>query len=141
MKRINAVLTASLVALSLASSGEALADHHGGHGGRGGAGVGIGLVLGLGLGLELASPYYGPAYYYPSPYYYAPPPYYYPPPVVVAPYVPPVYVEQGDYARSVPDQPPASWYYCAGSKAYYPYVRQCPEGWQRVSPQPPPPAP
>ncbi len=136
MKLVNAVLVGSMVALGLAANGPALADRHGGHGG---AGVGVGVILGLGLGLELARPYYGPGYYYPypAPYYYAPPPYYYPPPVA-PPYAPaPVYIEQEGYAQTVPAQPPGGWYYCPGSKAYYPYVRQCPEGWQRVSPQPP----
>ena len=33
-------------------------------------------------------------------------------------------------------QPADSWYYCADSKAYYPYVKDCPGGWQRVSPTP-----
>src|SRR5215831_359247 len=31
----------------------------------------------------------------------------------------------------------SSWYYCKGAKAYYPYVRECPSGWQAV-PQTPP---
>ena len=29
-----------------------------------------------------------------------------------------------------------AWYYCQGSNAYYPYVRECPTGWQQVAPQP-----
>ncbi len=28
------------------------------------------------------------------------------------------------------------WYYCAESRAYYPYVQQCAAGWQQVTPQP-----
>lgn len=31
----------------------------------------------------------------------------------------------------------SSWYYCENAKAYYPYVRECPSGWQAV-PQTPP---
>ena len=27
---------------------------------------------------------------------------------------------------------PGDWYYCDSSKAYYPYVQQCPEGWSTV---------
>lgn len=44
----------------------------------------------------------------------------------------PVYVE-----RSPPAEPPAPvwWYWCAEAKAYYPYVKECPGGWQRVPPQ------
>lgn len=32
---------------------------------------------------------------------------------------------------------PSSWYYCAPAQGYYPYVPQCPEGWQPVAPVPP----
>jgi hypothetical protein len=57
------------------------------------------------------------AYYPPPlPYYYDYPPAYYP---TVAP------PQQG------------YWYFCPSANAYYPYVQQCPEGWQPVVPQPP----
>lgn len=58
----------------------------------------------------------------PRPYYYWPgywPGYYYPP-VVAAPVV----------------AAPAYWYYCAPLAAYYPYVAECPAGWQLVEPHP-----
>jgi hypothetical protein len=29
---------------------------------------------------------------------------------------------------------PGPWYYCASANAYYPYVAECPEGWQTVAP-------
>lgn len=29
------------------------------------------------------------------------------------------------------------WYYCTSAQAYYPYVKQCPEGWQQVPATPP----
>jgi hypothetical protein len=35
--------------------------------------------------------------------------------------------------------PPAGtpfWYFCASANAYYPYVADCPEGWQEVVPEP-----
>jgi hypothetical protein len=53
---------------------------------------------------------------------------------VVAPSAPPTYLQQAPQA-----QVPAEnwWYYCADAKGYYPYVRECPGGWQRVSPTPP----
>lgn len=54
------------------------------------------------------------------PYYYAPAPVYYAPP-------PPAYVEA---------PPQQYWYYCASARAYYPYVQDCPGGWQRVVPTP-----
>jgi hypothetical protein len=107
-------LTLAAVLLALLSSGLAYA------GGHHGPNVRFGVVVG-------GPPWFGPAYY-PS-YYY--PPYYAPMPVS-----PPVYIEQGE-AQPVP-RPQGYWYYCAEAKGYYPYVKDCPGGWQRVAPQPPP---
>jgi hypothetical protein len=70
--------------------------------------------------------YYPPAYYPPAPAYY---------PTIPYPAPAPAYIEQPvESAR----QPSANdyWYYCAGSAAYYPYVKECPGGWQVVSPRP-----
>jgi hypothetical protein len=78
------------------------------------------VFFGVGIGVPL----WGPAYY-PYGYY---PPYYYEPRTVVVPAQPQRYIEQS--------QPADAWYYCAESKAYYPYVKDCPGGWQRVSPTP-----
>jgi hypothetical protein len=96
-------------------------------------------------------PYWGPAYprpyYYPRPFYsgpYYPGPYLYGDPfyspapvVVVPPPEPSVYIEQSDSAAGQV-QPPAQqyWYFCRGSNRYYPYVKECPGGWQTVLPQP-----
>jgi hypothetical protein len=104
------------LALGVALAGPAFA--HGG--GR--------VHFGLYLGGPVGYPYYYPPAYYPSPYYY-------PPAVVVQPSSPPVYVERDDAA---PESAPSTayWYYCAESKTYYPYVKHCPGGWQRVAPQP-----
>ena len=55
-------------------------------------------------------------YFYPAPVYPYP-----------DPYVPPAVV-----SRSA-----GYWYYCGSANAYYPYVAQCPEGWQPVVPQAP----
>jgi hypothetical protein len=97
-----------------ALAGPALADSH--------------VRLGVSVGVPL---YTDP--YYPGPYYY---PYYNAPPrIVVVPTAPPTYIERGDAEREAPAS--AYWYYCAESKAYYPYVKHCPGGWQRVTPQPP----
>lgn len=73
----------------------------------------------------------------PAPWYYAPPPVYYPyyPPVVVAP-PPSAYVEQAPSNVYSTRPAPAVYYYCAASQGYYPYVRDCPEGWQQVPAQP-----
>ena len=39
-------------------------------------------------------------------------------------------------AQTAPQSEQASfWYYCNDAKAYYPYVRECPSGWQKVVPQ------
>ena len=32
------------------------------------------------------------------------------------------------------------WYWCESSKKYYPYVKECAGGFERVPPQPVPPA-
>jgi len=95
---------------------------------RGGPGWwGVGLGLGLGWGV----PYYGgyPGYY--------------------GQYDPQVVVEQGPQYQVQPVAPlpgavapgngqaPSTWYYCDSSRAYYPYVSQCAEGWRAVPAVPP----
>lgn len=75
------------------------------------------------FGVFVGMPYY-------QPYYYVPP--YYPQVIVVPAPQPLVYTQQS--APAVQSQ--GDWYYCAGSQAYYPYVRECPSGWQRVPAQP-----
>jgi hypothetical protein len=87
--------------------------------------------FGLVIGVPLAWPGYYRPYY--SPYY---PPYYYDPPVVAVPSSPPVYIERAD-AGAAPAQS-NYWYYCDNPQGYYPYVKECPAGWQKVVPQPPP---
>jgi hypothetical protein len=102
---------------------------------------------GYGFGIYLGAPYY-PYPYYPYPYYpYYPYPYYaypYYPPVVVetAPAEPPVYIEQGTPQLSAPQEPSQEansyWYHCAKPDGYYPYVKECPSGWEKVKPMPTP---
>jgi hypothetical protein len=113
------VLAAVLVVAAMMASGTALA-----HGGR----VSVGVGFGFGF----------PGYWgYPGPYYPAAYPYYYDPyyyPAYGYPAVPTTYVEQA----APPAQPQAQWwYYCSQAGAYYPYVRECAGGWQRVAPTPP----
>jgi len=122
-----AILASILVLLGAVASGSAMAQRYG-HGGN----VRFGFYFGV--------PFYGPGYY-PAPYYTYPP-YAYPGPAYgyppAAAFSSPTYVEQGPPAASpAPAQPQADWYYCADSKAYYPYARECPGGWQRVPAQPP----
>jgi hypothetical protein len=92
--------------------------------GRSGARVHLGFHFGVPLG----SAWYHPWYYYPPPTYYP----YYRAPIVVQPASPPVYVERSD----VVPEGTASWYYCRDANGYYPYVRQCPGGWERVPARP-----
>lgn len=102
-----------LIVLLLAGIGGAWA-----HGGR----IGVGVHFG---------PYWGPGWY-------SPPPYYYRPQVVVVPAQPMVYIEQEPGVPAETANRPLEhyWYYCAASKAYYPYVKECPAGWQKVLPHP-----
>jgi hypothetical protein len=117
MKLFKSLFALLLLAAAMSSS-SAWADRYY----HGGPRVGVGVVIG------------GPGYWrYPDPYYY--PPYAYPyPPVVVTPAQPPVYIEQ----QQAQPQAPSDWFYCRNPEGYYPYVKQCPGGWQRVAPQPPP---
>lgn len=116
-------LTKFIIALLLLGAGgvgNAWADHR--------SHLHFGVVIG---------PYWGPSYYAPYPYYY--PPYY--PPVVVERAAPQVYIEQQS-AAPAPAAPMAAapvnyWYYCAAAKGYYPYINECPGGWQKVLPRPP----
>ena len=105
---------------------------HGGHDWHSNVGVGIVFDPFLFMPGYYPRPYYYPPYYY-SPYYASP--YYYPPAVVTVPAEPPVYIERGEVAEPAP-QASASWYYCADPQGYYPYVKQCPGGWQAVAPLP-----
>jgi hypothetical protein len=133
MKWPKSALIMALVLSGIVSSGPVLAAggghgrYYGGHGGYHG---------GVRFGVYLGGPVFWPGYYYPPAYfprYYSPyyPPYY--PPVVVPP-SPSVYIEQGS-SQTAP-APSNWWYYCADSNAYYPYVKECPAGWQRVAPLP-----
>jgi hypothetical protein len=127
------LLTGTLAAQTAFADGPYRGGYHGGY--RGGYGGGhwhssFGFYFGVPIG---GYPYYAPYY---SPYYY--PAYsYYSAPVVVQQQSP-VYVEQNPQpaASAQPSAPAGYWYYCAGSNAYYPYVKECPAGWQRVAPQP-----
>lgn len=144
-----AVGTLVLVLFGTSASSSAMAQHRG-HGG--------GVRFGISLGFPLYSPsyypapYYAypyayPAYAYPAPAYaYAAPAYAYPgsaytyPAPMLGSSSPPTYVEQGVaqvQAAPAPVQAQGDWYYCAASRAYYPYASKCPGGWQRVPAQPP----
>ena len=119
MKKITALCVA--VSLTLGSIGSAQADwgRHGGHGGhrphygggyRGGPGwVGPAAILAI-TGLAIGAAAYSQS-------------------VRAAP----IYVEpQRAYQPPPPDS--GNWYYCNSAGQYYPYIQNCPEGWQSVMP-------
>lgn len=125
-KSICSFLTVTFTLLLFAASGQAFRG--GGGGGGGGFGWGWGSLLGLGLGIgiaEMSRPY--PGYYYPTP--------------VVVEQAPTVYMQQSPAAFAPAHQEPTYWYYCQESQSYYPYVKQCPNGWMTVVPSPPAPVP
>ena len=121
-KKTVLALVVLLMGSVLAESAFARHRHH--HGPR--------ISFGIGFG----APFYSPFYYAPYPYY----PRYYPAPVVVE--REPVYVErdpvpaQPAQPQAQPQAPAGYWYYCSESGGYYPYVKECAGGWQRVAPQP-----
>jgi hypothetical protein len=89
--------------------------------------------------------YYGGPYWwggvtYGAPYGYWPPygAVYAPPPVVTVP-APPVYIERSADPAPAPSAAPAGewWYLCTNPRGAYPYVRECPGGWERVPAVPP----
>ncbi len=108
-------------------------------GGRGGHGGGHSYGARIGVGIALGAPIYGLGYYS-APYYsypYAYPAYAYPAPAYAYPgpaMAPAQYVQQG--APQAAPAPQQDWFFCPNSNAYYPYVRECPSGWQRVPSQP-----
>ncbi|MBD5802138.1 hypothetical protein AZOA_15640 [Azoarcus sp. Aa7] len=97
----------------------------------------LGVHIGIPLFWGWPGPYYGYSpyrYYEPYPYYGYPSYYAYPPAVTV-PSSPPVYIERDD---ADDDRKSAGnyWYYCDRPEGYYPYVKECPGGWERVAPRP-----
>ncbi|MCX7089548.1 MAG: hypothetical protein NTV00_16035 [Methylococcales bacterium] len=101
----------------------------GGHGGGGFGGYrGGGISLGYGFGYGPYGGYggYGGGY---GGYGYAYPP------VIAVPATPPVYIQR----NVAPPPEPNYWYYCRNAGGYYPYIRDCPGGWEKVAPQPPAP--
>lgn len=152
MRSFKPILIVSVLALSLLTSGMAVAERSSGGGGykgghsRGGhkgsyyrGGGHRHSYYRSGVDVVIGGSFWGPPWYYPPYYYYQPyySPYSYPysyAPAVEMPSSPPDYIEQ-----SQPDPPAPSgvWFYCPESKTYYPYVKECPGGWQTVPSEPP----
>jgi hypothetical protein len=59
-------------------------------------------------------------------------------PAYAYPYPSHAYPPATEYAPSYVPPEPAYWYFCPDSRAYYPYVQQCPTAWLKVVPQPAP---
>jgi hypothetical protein len=56
---------------------------------------------------------------------------------IVVQQAPTVYIEQQQQAAPSPAQlDPNFWYYCHNPAGYYPYVKDCATGWQKVTPTP-----
>jgi len=70
-------------------------------------------------------------------YYYTAPIYPYPDPYVPGPVV---VVQQQSQTPPPPTEAPTQyWYHCSAPEGYYPYVPECPGGWQAVPATPPAP--
>jgi hypothetical protein len=123
MHRAGKISILAALALAMMASVPALA-RGGGHHHHHRSSVSVGFAFGY------------PGYWgYPYPAYaYYPPAYYYPPSTYYSS-SPPVYVERGD-AYTPAERSQGYWYFCPETNTYYPYVKQCAGGWQKVSPQP-----
>lgn len=107
-----------MVCCMYSSNNWAWGHHHGGHFGFYGAPI-VGFGLGYGLG---AYPYgYGGYGYSPPAVIVAPPP------------APTTYIQQAPVVQQAQTN---YWHYCSNPQGYYPYVKQCPGGWQLVPPTP-----
>jgi hypothetical protein len=141
--RGTAVLTLAAAMLMISTQADARGGHHGrGHHGHARFGVFIGAPL-------LLSPWWASSYYYP------------PAPVVVRERVvvreplvyydergnpvppgqtqPQVQAQAQPQTQPQPESTTPTWFYCADSQTYYPYVQSCATPWQRVAPHSPPP--
>ncbi len=106
-------------------------------------GIGVGGFYGPGL---FGPGFFGSGYYgYPYSYRYRYPGAYYNPrgyyssPSVIAPSAPVIYIQRETPVTSQTQPVQTSyWYYCRNPEGYYPYIKQCPEGWLQVAPQPTP---
>jgi hypothetical protein len=83
----------------------------------------------FGVDVLVPFPYYSPFY---GPYYYP-----YPPTVIVSPPQPQVYIQQPPAQSDWAQDGNSYWYHCDKPEGYYPYVKSCPGGWQKVVPTPP----
>ena len=136
LRKAALVTCASIAALTGSGLAEARGGHWGGH--WGGFGWGFGLA-----GAAVTLPYLAArSFYYP---YYGVPAYYpyygYAPNYAYGAYAPARYVERaslesGGYGPAPVRQEPHSYFYCRSANGYYPYIRQCSGGWERIPARP-----
>ena len=132
-----AIGTLILVSLGIFINGSAMAGYRGhAHGHDHGHKKGLNVRIGVSIGMPVYALRYFPAPFYTVPVYAVPAPVYIYP-TAIRHSSPPVYVERDSTQI---DPPPSKaqndWYYCASSQTYYPYVKECSGGWQRVPAQP-----
>lgn len=160
-----AVIAAGTLAMTPAWADRGGGGGHGGYGGRGGYGHGsgyggdhfwapFGFLLGTAIiysALQPRTVYYEPQVVYTPPVYYYPqttyvqsylqpgdqvvgPTYIAPPPSSPPP---PSSISMGQNVQSGPGPSGEQWWYaCRKPAGYYPYVKDCPSGWQKVPPVP-----
>lgn len=105
--------------------------HHGGHGHHHHDQVIVHHHGGYGWGWPGFGPGFGfGAFGYPFPYYAYPP-------LAAQPSPPPVYIQQQNAAQPASGSQANYWHYCRAAEGYYPEIKECPDGWQQVAPQPP----
>ena len=129
---IIALMLTTLFAGGMATVAEG-ASGGGWHGGSWGGwhGGNWGGWHGNSFGVVIGVPFWAPGYYpYHNPYPY--------PYAGAVQSQPQAYIERPAQStqRSQPSTPSGLWYFCPGSKTYYPYVKECPGGWNTVIPRP-----
>lgn len=116
MKKFLLIFVLSILTMTSALADRGYARGHGGGWGWGGAWI-VPTVIGGAILYEATRPRY--VYAEPAPVYVQPGQVY------------------GQVYGSVAAAPPQPWYFCPGVNGYYPYVRECPTGWQAVPSTPP----
>jgi hypothetical protein len=117
-KTLFVIFTLMFLVFAMSGAAPVYADGHGhGHGGH----VSGGIWIGPGWWGPWWGPWWGWGPGYPYPYYQSTP--------MVIQQQPPIYEEQAPQ-----EEQQYYWYFCPGAKNYYPYVKQCPEGWMKVVP-------
>lgn len=137
MKTLPRAMGAAVLILAGAFvNGSAMAGYRGhahGHAHNHGPNVRIGFTFGS----PIYAPRYFPALFYTYPGYAFPTPVYAYPPAVIRGSSSPVYIERRVApVEPAPSQAKNDWYYCSSSQTYYPYTKECPDGWRRVPAQP-----